>query len=518
MKKQSKLFMLVITIIIGSLLTGFSKEDKNLTNAFIKSQEILSLESTSNVEFKLDVKGLDDETKLIFDEVINQINGMKLSTKQKSISNEEQNIAKGQMDANIQLADMNFDSSIWVDLDLTGEEPLIKEIFKFPSMLMNFLPGGNGKEYIVLDLQTMNESFKDVGEDGPEAMNLKETMSIAMKYQDKFMDAFTNYIKNYDSDLSNISKLDTKEVDGEKIQYYKVEFDNDSFKEFLKYTTISILQDENIIPLFEEYTKELMLISGEEMPEELSVTENIGEVVKKTQEFFEILEKVNLLGEEGINIIFGINEEGYFISEEGKIDFLINTEEIMNLMPKPTLEEEALVEGDYELPEMPTPIFELMISYDTKIDNINEDMEITMPKTTKENSIDYMELIENMLVESQENMELMVIFEDELVDFTKEPILENGRYLVSSRDISEAFDASITWDQDTEEITISKDENKLVFNENSDKVLVNGVSKDLNGSVVIVDGVSFIPLRDISENFGYNIDWDGDFKLISIYK
>ena len=436
---------------------------------------------------------------------------------------EEQTVSKAQLDANVKLKDMSFDTSIWVDSDLSGDKPVLKEIFKLPSMMMDSIPNADGKEYIVLDFDKIEQSIEDMEEDMPQSLGLDESMAIAMKYQDKFMDVFTEYMKKYDSDLSVLSKLDDKTVDGEKIKYYQVEFDDESFKEFLKYTTISMLEDENIIPLFKDYMTEIMAASGEEIPEELSETADAGEMIKKAREFFKELEKLTILGEEGILITYGINEDGYFISEEGKMDFLIDTKQFMdlnsNLIEEDQSAEEDLIEADEALKEMPTPIIELKISYDTKIEKINEDIQVTMPTITEENSIDYMELIEATLeTMAPENMELMIIVGDEVAEFTNEPILVNDHYLVSSRDIAQIFNASIDWNEESKEINIIKDEKQLTFDVKDKKLLVNGEAQTLNTSITIKDGVSFIPLRAISENFGYNIEWDEQAKMILINK
>lgn len=515
MKKYTKVSLFLMVIIIASLFTGCNQEEKGFMEALMKNQEILKLESTSNMEFDLKVEGLDEETQVIFDEFLNQINDMKLSIKQKSVTNEEKTVSKAQLDANVKLSDMSFDSSIWVDVDLSGDKPILKEIFKLPSMLMGFIPGAAEKEYIVLDFDTIEESIANMEEDMPESIGLDETMAIAMKYQEKFMDAFIKYMKKYDSGLSVISKLDDKMVDGEKIEYYQVAFDDESFKEFLKYTAISMLQDENIIPLFKEYMTELMDASGEEMPEELSKTANIADMVKKTREFFNKLEELTILGEEGILIAYGINKDGYFVSEEGKMDFLIDTKQFMDLTSDSIKDNESLQ-------EIPTPIFELLISYDTKINNINQDIEVTMPKTTEENSMDYMELIkttlETVVPENLQDMGLMVIVEDEFVEFTDKPILVDNHYLVPSRDIAKAFDVTVDWNEDTREISMTKNEKQLTFNVKNNQLLVNGESQTLNTPVIIKNGVSFIPLRAVSENFGYNVEWDKEFKIILINK
>lgn len=502
-------------VIIASLFAGCNQEEQAFMDALMKSQEILRLESKSNVEFDLKVDGLDDETQAMVGEFVNQVNDMKLTIDQKAVSNEEQTASTAQMDVKVQLSDMGFNSTIWVEADLSEDKPVLKEIFKLPSMLMDFIPGGAGKEYIVLDFETMDSYMADMEEDMPEMISLDESMALGIKYQEKFMDAFVGYMKDYDLDSSVLSKLDDKLVDGEKIEYYQVDFDNDSFKEFLKYTTISMVQDENLIPLFQDYMNEIMEASGEEMPEDFDLTDSIPEMVEEAKVFFEKLEEITLLGEDGIKIIYGVNEEGYLVSEEAKMDFLINTSEIMDLNSN-------LMEEDELSQEMPTPIIELVISYDTKMNNINEDIEVRLPETTELNSIDYIELMqsmsETMLPENMEDMELMLIVEDEFVEFTSEPIIVDGHYLVSSRDLAKAFGANIAWDGDSKEISMTKGEEKLIFNLDEDQLSINGEPQALSRSVLVKDGVSFLPLRNIAESFGYSVEWDGEFNMILINK
>lgn len=506
MKKYRKLSLLLAVFMIASLFTGCSKEEKELIDAFIKSQEILSVEGTSNMTFNLKAEGLDEETQVIFDEIANQINDMKLSINQKSVTNKDQTAAKAQIDANVQAAGMSFDSSIWVDVDMSGDKLVLKEIFKLPSMLMSLIPGAAGKDYLVLDFDTMNESIANMEGNITQPVNFNETMAIAMKYQDKFKDAFIEYIKKYDFDPSVVTKLDNKTVNGENIKYYQVALDNDTFKDFLKYTTISMLKDEKIIPLFKEYMTELMNMVGEEMPKELSITENVGEMVQKTQEFFEKIEGLTILGEDGIRITYGINKDGYFVSEEGKMDFLIDTKQFASLVP-------GAMGGNEFLQKTVTPVFKLSISYDSKMNNINEDLEITMPTTTEENSIDYMDLIETMISTSeqfsnveqisdgQQKQELIVIVEGKLVEFMNEPILVDNHYLVSTRDMADAFDATINWNGKTKQLTIVKDEKEITFD-----------------TPIIRENVSYIPLRDIATGLGYTLEWEEELQMMFIDK
>ncbi len=506
LKKYKGLSLLVVVILMASLLTGCSREEKEFVDALVKSQEIVSNESISNMSFNLKAEGLDDETQVIFDQFIDQLNDMKLSVKQKAVTNKEQSVAKAQVDVNVKLTDMSFDSSIWVDMDMSGEEMVFQEIFKLPAMLMNLIPGGADKEYIVLDLNEMNESIAGMEETMSGQLNLDETMAIAMKYQEKFKDAFVDYIKKYDFDRSVVTKLEDKTVDGDKVKYYQIAFDNESFKDFIKYTTISMLEDKNVLALFESYMSELMTASGEEMPEELSIIKNIPEMIKQTKEFFEKIEGLTILGKDGILITYGINKDGYFVSEEGKMDFIIDTKQLASIFSD-------LTEANELMNEMPTPVFEFSVSYDSKIKNINEDLEIAMPVMTKENAIDYMDLIEGMVsemvpttenelvVESGQERELMVIVEDELVEFTNEPILVDNHYLFSTRDMGEALGATVSWNEETKEIVIVKDDKEVIVNK-----------------AVIRDSISYIPLRAIATDFGYTLEWEEDLQMIYMYR
>lgn len=521
----------MVMLVVGALFTGCNQEEKEFLDAFVKTQEILSVEGTNEMTFNLSAEGLDEESQVMFDAVASQVNNMTLSLKQKSSANKDQTVAKAQIDANVLLNGASFDTSIWVDMDMSGDKPVLKEVFKLPPILMNMIPGAAGKEYVVLDLETMNQGMADLDPDMSESMNLDKTMAIAMKYQKKFTDGITNYMKAYDFNRPVVSKLDSKVVDGKTIKYYQVAFDNDSFKEFIEYTVNSILEDENMLPLFEEYMTEIMRASLADMPEEmpadmeaemidmLSFTDNTEEMIKAVKAFFQSTEDLVVLGKDGIRITFGINEDGYFVSEAGKMDFVINTKQIMDLM--------ATAMGETPgLEMMATPTFKLSVAYDSAMKNINKNVKVTMPTTTKANAIDYMELIETiiaadepgMVQEGPQERELIVIVEDEFVEFTNQPILVNNHYLVSTRDMADEFGATISWDQATKEIIIEKDDNRLTFNATTKQLVANGVVQDVKTDIVIERGVSYIPLRAIAENLGYTFEWDGANKMMIVYK
>jgi copper amine oxidase-like protein len=510
MKRFKKLSLVLVLILIASIFTGCSKEEKGLLDAFMKNQEILSFESDMNLEFDLSASGLLEEEQVIFDDVAKVVNDLSLHMKQKTLSNEEQTKARAQMDLDVKLDGTNFESYIWVDADFDDENPVFKEIFKLPSLLRAMMPSpANTKEYIVLDLEEMNQAYEDMGT----PVDYSEIMDLAMKYQEKFVEAFERYSKNYDSDISVVTKLDDKVIDGESVDIYQVKFDNDSFKEFLKYTTISILQDKEMALLFQEYMAEIINLSGEPMTEEdIDFTSDIPQLIKDAKEFFETLENLEILGEEGIVINYGVNKDGFIVSEEGEMDLLIDTKSIMELSS------DELEEG---IEKTSTPIFNIKISYDNKMENINNDIEIVLPELTEENSIDFETLVESMMPEipeMDEEMSTIIIVDDEFLDLANKPLFIDDRLFVSSRDIATALDADLDWNQSEKEITMSKDDTTLIFHIASDMAIKNGIEEELDSEVIVKDGTGFVPLRFTSENLGFDVEWDPASRMVFIYK
>ncbi|MEG0900406.1 MAG: copper amine oxidase N-terminal domain-containing protein [Oscillospiraceae bacterium] len=96
------------------------------------------------------------------------------------------------------------------------------------------------------------------------------------------------------------------------------------------------------------------------------------------------------------------------------------------------------------------------------------------------------------------------------------PVIVNGSTLVPVRTISDALNASTSWDDPSKTATISID-NKVI------KVTINSTSMYINDSKVpvtqpaqIINGRTMVPLRAISEAFSAEVNWNGDTRTISI--
>jgi len=505
LKISKKLTLLLVVVLSMSLFTGCTGDEKALSGAMMKSQEILSMKSTTDLNFSLNSTGLSGEEQVAFDNVATMINGLQVTLKQKSQADKDLFITKAQVDASIKLEDMTFDSTVWVDLDLNDENFTFREIFKLPSILsMNMPAPMNEKEYLVLDFGTMSEIDGDM----VIPMDYSKTIAISMDYQEKFVSVFQKYINNIDSNLISVTKLQDQVINEQDCQMYQIQMDDASFKQFIQQNIINLLQDEEMLALFKDYMTESLSATGETMPEEMDFTKNIPELLVKTNEFFEAFKDVTILGEDGIVIEYGINQDGFIISEVGKMDFKIDVQQLANSI-------NTLSGLENDLPIGSKPIINFGISYDSKITNINEEIEVTMPVLTEENSIDFMSMM-NSLMPAPPTQSAIIFVDDMYLDLENEPQFINNRIFVPVREVSNALGADVAWDQSTKEATISKGDTKLLFTVGSDIAIKNGEAVTLDSKVIVANGSAIVPLRFLCESFGYQINWTPDSRMIEI--
>ena len=108
----------------------------------------------------------------------------------------------------------------------------------------------------------------------------------------------------------------------------------------------------------------------------------------------------------------------------------------------------------------------------------------------------------------------------ETINLEAPPFIEKlgvkGFTLVPLRFISEAFGASVDWNEALKVITINYRTLIIQLQVGSNVVLVGTERKELDVPPKIVNGRTFVPIRFISETFGATVNWDGTTKTITI--
>ena len=103
------------------------------------------------------------------------------------------------------------------------------------------------------------------------------------------------------------------------------------------------------------------------------------------------------------------------------------------------------------------------------------------------------------------------------------PFIDSGYTQIPLRGLLEEMGASLTWDGERQKIDITGDGIKIEMQIMYDAVYVTNdrlgrVRYTLQTPPQIKDSRTFVPLRFISENLGYNVAWNGETQEITITK
>lgn len=98
------------------------------------------------------------------------------------------------------------------------------------------------------------------------------------------------------------------------------------------------------------------------------------------------------------------------------------------------------------------------------------------------------------------------------------PIIQNERVLVPLRVLADVLGANTTWNDITRTITIEMDNRLIEMNLGNNYVRVDGVATYVDVAPILTNNNRIVvPLRFVSEIFGYEIAWDGRVFLVSVF-
>ncbi len=103
-----------------------------------------------------------------------------------------------------------------------------------------------------------------------------------------------------------------------------------------------------------------------------------------------------------------------------------------------------------------------------------------------------------------------VTLNGQYLSFATPPVIQNERTLIPVRFLFECAGAEVNWEHETSSVTITYGDTTVKLKIGDDTAYVNGVSKKLDVAPQLINNKTLIPLRFISEELGFNVDWDGD--------
>lgn len=113
--------------------------------------------------------------------------------------------------------------------------------------------------------------------------------------------------------------------------------------------------------------------------------------------------------------------------------------------------------------------------------------------------------------------EIMVFVSGTKVDFDVPPEIIDGRTMVPVRAIFEAMGAVVTWDDESKTAMGVKLGNTVELTVGDKKADYNGEKITMDAAPVIKNERVFVPVRYVSEGFGYKVLWEEEENTVLIY-
>ena len=108
--------------------------------------------------------------------------------------------------------------------------------------------------------------------------------------------------------------------------------------------------------------------------------------------------------------------------------------------------------------------------------------------------------------------------EGKILGFDVEPIIEYDRTLVPLRFIFETLGADVDWEVATRTAVVKNDEATILFSIDNTTAKINSMNKEMDVPARLVNGKTMVPLRFLSEELGFNVEWDEETRTATISK
>lgn len=104
------------------------------------------------------------------------------------------------------------------------------------------------------------------------------------------------------------------------------------------------------------------------------------------------------------------------------------------------------------------------------------------------------------------------------VDFQagEEIVILNGRTYIPVRDFTELLGAYVEWNSENQEVYIAKENDKINFKINSNKVVFNSETMYMDSKAVIINGHTYAPVRFVAEAFKHDVNWRAETSTVLI--
>ena len=117
---------------------------------------------------------------------------------------------------------------------------------------------------------------------------------------------------------------------------------------------------------------------------------------------------------------------------------------------------------------------------------------------------------------AEADSDIQVLVDGEQKEFSVPPVIIEGSTFVPVRELFETLGAEVSWNGERKEVLAEKAEKSIVLKIGSTTAIVNTSVQTLNEAPYLSGGHTMIPLRFVSEALDYDVAWNGETRTITI--
>lgn len=121
---------------------------------------------------------------------------------------------------------------------------------------------------------------------------------------------------------------------------------------------------------------------------------------------------------------------------------------------------------------------------------------------------------------ADEYTQVNLLVEGQSVVTDQPAVIVDSRTMVPVRVVAETLGCEVDWDAETKTVTFTQGDvvASMVVGEKKLSVSNNGVATDMEIDVpaVIINSRTMVPVRFLTELFGFNVDWDAETKTVNV--
>lgn len=111
---------------------------------------------------------------------------------------------------------------------------------------------------------------------------------------------------------------------------------------------------------------------------------------------------------------------------------------------------------------------------------------------------------------------ICVMYNGAKLDTEQPPAVVDGRTLVPVRDVCDILGLDIDWNPQTQVVRICDELNIVAMQIGSRRIEINDIESELDAAPEIINGYTCVPLRAVLEPFGVQVGWDAKTKTVII--